>query len=253
MSDTFIRNAWTSRLPIEVVRQKIDFFVEEKQMVVESSENDCYQVRHDILPAGENAAEVISFDFPTRATIRLKPEAGGTYIDAEIQETTLLSDEQPEAKSLRELELKKWMWTLYNLLPANQPALQPLPPSPHQPSGVQPPPQRFAPQPGPNPPYYPPGYYQPKPPKDRGLTMILEIVAALFGIYGIGWIYAGNTSAGVGWLVGVLVWDLIAVLIAIFTGGIGLFCTVPVSILLIVLSATSLNTYIKNHPEIFGT
>ena len=89
-------------------------------------------------------------------------------------------------------------------------------------------------------------------PKDRSVALILEILPGLFGFLGFGWIYSGNTSTGIMWLVGLLVWDVMAFIIIALTGGLGFICTVPISIVIIALSASSLNTYSKHHPELFG-
>jgi hypothetical protein len=97
----------------------------------------------------------------------------------------------------------------------------------------------------------PPPAYITRPAKDKSIALILEILPGLFGILGIGWIYAGNTTAGLGWLIGFLIWDVIAVTIAIFTLGIGILCTFPINILCIVLSVVSLNSFTKRHPELF--
>jgi hypothetical protein len=98
--------------------------------------------------------------------------------------------------------------------------------------------------------------YQPvyvaRPLKDRSIALILEILPGLFGIFGIGWIYAGNTTAGVIWLISVLAWDVFAGLINVLTGGFGCFCTLPVGLALIAVSASALHSYTKQHGELFG-
>jgi len=91
-----------------------------------------------------------------------------------------------------------------------------------------------------------------RPPKDRSLSLIFEILPGLFGFLGFGWIYSGNTSTGVAWLVGMLVWDVIAIVIITLTAGFGCFFTIPVNLVLIAVSASSLNTYTKQHPDLFG-
>jgi hypothetical protein len=97
----------------------------------------------------------------------------------------------------------------------------------------------------------PPPAYIARSAKDKSLALILEILPGLFGILGIGWIYAGNTTAGLIWLIAFLFWDVIAVTIAVFTVGIGILCTFPINILCIVISVVSLNNYTKQHPELF--
>lgn len=89
--------------------------------------------------------------------------------------------------------------------------------------------------------------------KDKGLTLILEILPGLFGFLGIGWIYAGETTKGIIWLVSFLVWHLLIVLpVSLLTAGIGLCVTIPIDLAVIAISATTLNSHVKQHPEIFG-
>ncbi len=89
-------------------------------------------------------------------------------------------------------------------------------------------------------------------PKDRSIALILEILPGLFGFLGFGWIYSGNTGTGIAWLIGVFVWDVIAVIIDIVTAGFGFCVSIPVNIILVAVSASSLNSYTKQHPELFG-
>lgn len=102
------------------------------------------------------------------------------------------------------------------------------------------------------PPSYPVGY-APRPPKDRSIALILEILPGLFGLLGFGWIYAGNAGAGIAWLLGMLVWTGIAAVIAFFSIGVSLICTLPVSIAMIIISTVMLNNYTKQHGELFGS
>ena len=88
--------------------------------------------------------------------------------------------------------------------------------------------------------------------KSRGTALILEILPGLFGLLGFGWIYSGNTSTGIIWLIGYLVWIIIGVTISVLTVGFGVLCVAPISIAAIVISAVSLNNYTKTHPELFG-
>ena len=73
-------------------------------------------------------------------------------------------------------------------------------------------------------PYYPPPYpyYSSRPSKDRTIAIILEILPGLFGFLGFGWIYGGNAGTGIAWLVGFLFWDLMAIIIDVISGGLGL-------------------------------
>jgi hypothetical protein len=98
---------------------------------------------------------------------------------------------------------------------------------------------------------YPPPYTS-RPPKDRSVALILEILPGLFGFLGFGWIYSNQTTTGVLWLVGVIFWDLIAIGIVALTAGFGCFCTIPINIVLVATSTILLNNHIKQHPELFG-
>ena len=96
-----------------------------------------------------------------------------------------------------------------------------------------------------------PGYSS-RPTKDRGIALVLEILPGLFGLLGFGWIYAGNTTTGILWLGGVFVWDIIVIILSMLTAGLICFISVPVNLVLVAVSAVLLNTYTKQHPELFG-
>ncbi len=81
---------------------------------------------------------------------------------------------------------------------------------------------------------------------------MLEILPGLFGILGIGWIYSGKTGTGIAWLIGYLIWVGIAILAAVFSGTLACFCTVPINLVCVGISAYSLNNYVKNNPQLFG-
>ncbi len=122
------------------------------------------------------------------------------------------------------------------------------PPAPSPYASYENPPQPPAPSP------YPTGYtqaYGSPALKDRTLALVLEILPALFGVFGIGRLYSGDTTTGVIWLIGGLVWAGIQVLIAVFTAGIGCFCTIPINLVAVGLAGYLLNNFIKQHPETF--
>jgi TM2 domain-containing membrane protein YozV len=105
-------------------------------------------------------------------------------------------------------------------------------------------------------PYYSPSYptpYPVRPPKDRNIAILLEILPGLFGILGIGWIYSGKTSTGLAWLIGYLVWVVIVVVAAIISGFMACFCTVPINLVCVGISAYNLNNYTKSNPQLFGS
>ena len=77
--------------------------------------------------------------------------------------------------------------------------------------------------------------------KNNG-ALIAEIILSIFGIYGVGWLIAGETTIGVILLICsfVLIWP-VAVLFFIFTLGLGTLCVFPLSIAGIVINAILLN------------
>lgn len=98
--------------------------------------------------------------------------------------------------------------------------------------------------------YVPGGYAYPL--KSRTTAMLLEILIGMFGLLGIGWMYAGQAAAGVGWLAGYLAWNFVAIIFDIFTIGIFTCIHVPISILLLVLSAVNLSNHMKRNPAVFA-
>jgi hypothetical protein len=100
-------------------------------------------------------------------------------------------------------------------------------------------------------PVQPPTIEFPSPKKDRNQAIILEVVPGVFGFLGIGWIYSGYTTAGIAWLVGFLIWNMIALTICFFTFGLGCFCTLPINLIVLIASVVALNSQIQNHTEQF--
>jgi len=130
------------------------------------------------------------------------------------------------------------------------------------------PPQQQGYMPPPQPGYMPPsqnyGYQQQQqqppmyPPQGVNVTvvnnastknntpLILEVILSLFGIYGVGWLMAGETTIGVILLICsfVIYWPLL-ILIAVFTLGFGLACDFPIGIAAIVINAILLNNMLN--------
>jgi len=77
--------------------------------------------------------------------------------------------------------------------------------------------------------------------KDSG-PLLAEILLSLIGIYGVGWLMAGETTTGIVLLICsfVVYWPFI-ILGTIFTLGFGLICLVPVAIGAIIANAVLLN------------
>ncbi len=80
--------------------------------------------------------------------------------------------------------------------------------------------------------------------------LIIEVILSLFGIYGIGWLMAGETTTGVILLICsfVVYWPLL-VLIAVFTFGFGLACDFPLAIAAIIINAVLLNKTLAKKPS----
>ena len=80
---------------------------------------------------------------------------------------------------------------------------------------------------------------------------MLEVVPALFGLLGIGWIYAGQVKIGV-WLLGggVAFWVL-TIVAAIVTVGCALMVAPLLWLVAIVASAIKLHQHMQSEPGIF--
>jgi hypothetical protein len=105
-----------------------------------------------------------------------------------------------------------------------------------------PPPQGYA---APSQPLYPrAGAYAASQPRPYNTTpVIVEAILAFFGVYGIGWLMAGETTIGVILLIAGFVWDAIFVFAAYTV--IGLCCVVPLQLIFVALSAFQLNTRLR--------
>ncbi|GAC1359000.1 MAG: hypothetical protein NVS2B12_40950 [Ktedonobacteraceae bacterium] len=79
-------------------------------------------------------------------------------------------------------------------------------------------------------------------------ALIIEIVLSLFGLFGIGWLLAGETTIGVILLLGsIFIYWPIIILGTIFTFGLGLICLGPLVIGAIILNLLLLNTVLDRH------
>lgn len=76
--------------------------------------------------------------------------------------------------------------------------------------------------------------------------LIVEIIISCFGIYGIGWLMAGETTTGVLLLIGslVLFWPL-AILVVVLTFGLGALCIGPLAIAAVIVNAILLNNHLN--------
>ncbi len=121
--------------------------------------------------------------------------------------------------------------------------------------------------PAPPPSYSPPPAYTPPPlptyavpsaaaattpAKDRTIALVLEVLGGLVGLPGIGWLYGGQTTIGLILLGSMIVVDIVAVVVGLFTVFISCICSVPFTWLVAGVSAYFLYTHTKQHPETFG-
>ncbi|HYL42809.1 MAG TPA: hypothetical protein VEU97_05440 [Ktedonobacteraceae bacterium] len=88
-------------------------------------------------------------------------------------------------------------------------------------------------------------------------ALLAEIICSLFGVYGVGWLMAGEKTIGTILLVCsfVLFWPL-AIFIAFITIGFGIFlCNLPLAIIGIIINAVLLNNTLnrKTPPPIYPT
>ncbi len=132
------------------------------------------------------------------------------------------------------------------------------PPPPHYGQPQYPPPQYAqAPAPPYGQPQYPPPYGQSQyvppyatgqPPKSKATALLIELLPGiLFGLMGIGWMYAGKSDKGIWWLVGSIAWWVIMGLIGLLTVGIGCLCF-PLIWVAAGISAYTLNNQMKAEP-----
>jgi hypothetical protein len=75
----------------------------------------------------------------------------------------------------------------------------------------------------------------------RTAAIITEVILDLFGIYGVGWLIAGETTIGIILLVLSFIWWPIALFITIFTVFTGLICLVPLWAVFLILSVILLS------------
>lgn len=90
-----------------------------------------------------------------------------------------------------------------------------------------------------------------KPVKEKNVAILLEILLGLFGIAGIGWIYAGQTGMGLGWLIGLLIWNGVAIAAGVFSVGFSCICTVPINLAIVGISTMMLNQHMQRYPDQF--
>ena len=88
-----------------------------------------------------------------------------------------------------------------------------------------------------------PQSYGPPPLRTNRTPVVIEALAALFGLFGLGWLYAGRNPTGIMLLVGGILWDAIGV--ALLSTGIGAVCFLPIHVVLVTISAALLSNSIR--------
>lgn len=92
------------------------------------------------------------------------------------------------------------------------------------------------------------------PSTNKNNTLLVEILCSLFGLYGIGWLMAGETVTG-GILLAcslLIIWPL-AIAIAVLTLGFGIFfCDLPLTVVGIIINALLLNAALNRKTVQYG-
>lgn len=83
-------------------------------------------------------------------------------------------------------------------------------------------------------------------------ALIAEIILSLFGLFGIGWLMAGETAIGIILLLGsIFIYWPFVILGTIFTFGLGLICLGPFAIGIIILNTLLLNKVLNRRATKF--
>jgi TM2 domain-containing membrane protein YozV len=87
---------------------------------------------------------------------------------------------------------------------------------------------------------------------NKGTALVLEILPAFFGIYGIGWLYAGRVATGLILLIVglIMIWGGYAAIfvLGVLTFGLGFLCICAVlvlQLLIAILSVLSLSNVLE--------
>ena len=75
--------------------------------------------------------------------------------------------------------------------------------------------------------------------------LVFEVLGGLFGLYGVGWIVGGYAVTGALLLVGSFLLTLLWIAVTLATVGVGLFCIIPIDLVILATSALTLNARLK--------
>ena len=77
-------------------------------------------------------------------------------------------------------------------------------------------------------------------------ALLLEVILSLFGIFGVGWLLAGETTMGIVLLVcSIVVYWPFMIFGTLLTFGLGLICLGPLAITAIIVNALVFNTILR--------
>ena len=88
--------------------------------------------------------------------------------------------------------------------------------------------------------------------KKNGNALVVEIILSLFGIFGVGWLMAGETTVGIILLVcSIFIYWPLVFLGTLLTFGLGLLCLGPLGISAIIINIVLLNNVLKKKAQRF--
>ena len=78
------------------------------------------------------------------------------------------------------------------------------------------------------------------------IALLLEIIFGVFGLLGMGWLYAGNLPVAIGLFVGFLIVVFIEMFIATFTLGFAACLILPFNLAVAIVSGFKARDYVRN-------
>lgn len=90
-----------------------------------------------------------------------------------------------------------------------------------------------------------------QPVRNRAAVLALEIVPGLFGILGLGWLFAGFGMRGVLLILLTLIAFVLSCAVLSITAGAGLFCVIPLHLVIMGVSAWKLHLTMQDEQHRF--
>ena len=88
--------------------------------------------------------------------------------------------------------------------------------------------------------------------KSKTTAIVLEIVFGIFGIFGIGWFYAGNKRAAAWWFFGMLVYLILQIFLFIATVTLASCVMYPLQLCILGVDVYRLNDYFSQQDRDIG-